>query len=128
MKKEFRIYDKAHSRMVYSSIPEEQGKREYYPFYFGIGFSHWEMEDVSEPMMFTGLLDKNKKKIWEDDLFITEHGIMKVFFIDGRFILMWADNGTFYQELYKINNCIEVAGNIYEYSITTKQTLKKNKK
>lgn len=128
MKKPFRIYDRAGQRMIYSSTPQEQGKREYYPIEFCIGFSHWEQKDLSEPMLDTGLTDKNGKRIWEDDLTVTEHGIMKVFFIEGRFILMWADNGTFYEELYDVHRKIEISGNVHQHKISTKQTIVKNKK
>lgn len=63
-----RVYDIANQCMLYAQEPEEQGKREYYPFVFEIGFSHWKKGDLSGPMLWTGLRDKAGKEVWDGDV------------------------------------------------------------
>lgn len=128
MKKRFRFYDRASKQMIYPYPPTKGDKMKYGEGVLSIGLTKFKVSDISEPMMFTGLLDKNKNQIWEDDYIETEYGIMQVFFIDGRFILMWADGGTFYEQLYDVHNSIEVSGNKYEHSISTSTKIIKNKK
>jgi len=120
MNLELRVYDKSEKRMLYAYEPEEQGKREYYPFEFGIGFSHWKKEDLSPMMVFTGLLDTADIKIWEGDVVVDESGekwIVK--FIDGSFwfvSIINASNRNTYDWLVDNNywaGC-KVVGNIYE--------------
>jgi hypothetical protein len=117
---ELRIYDRSAGRMLYAYEPEEQGKRDYYPFEFGIGFSHWKKKDLSPIMLFTGLEDAYKTKIWEGDVLEDVEGDRWVVeFIDSSFWFVnsispsnrntydWLkDNG--YWVGYK------VVGNIYE--------------
>lgn len=66
----FRIYDKVSERMIYSCDCDEelQGKREFMPFMFPIGFSNYNTNDFSEMMQFTGLTDKSGKKIFDGDI------------------------------------------------------------
>ena len=71
---------------------------------------------------FTGLYDKNGKKIWENDIvFVTDKngcsgqistGFGDVIFIEG----MWYINGRVQEVLYDINKVfqIEVIGNIFD--------------
>lgn len=63
---------------------------------------------------WTGLKDKNSQLIYEDHLMETEHGTMQVFFIDGRFILMWPDNGTYYAELAEVYSDLVICGSIHD--------------
>ena len=122
----FRIFDKSQNRMIYSCECEEdlQGKREWIPFMFPIGFSHYDTSDFSEIMLFTGLLDKNGKKIFEGDIVkvVDENGeinelqpdtgIGAIEFLYGSwYISEDVDNG-----LYDIirNYSIEVIGNKFD--------------
>lgn len=57
---------------------------------------------------YTGLMN-----IYENDLMMCEDGVMQVYWIDGRFILMWQDSGTYYCEL-KDGIHLPVIGNIHQ--------------
>lgn len=63
----FRAWDNSDKRMLAVVEPDEQGKREYYPFEIQIGFSHWRKEDIVL-MQWTGLHDKNENEIYEGDV------------------------------------------------------------
>jgi hypothetical protein len=123
-KLKLRIYDKANKRMLYSHEPEEQGKREYYPFVFAVGWSHWTQEQLSEPMLYTGLRDAKGVEMYVGDYvrwsdrtheirWSNEHGwIMK----DDRDD--WDCPGLYARELVNKRGFtwVEVVGNIYEHS------------
>ena len=72
-------------------------------------------------MQYSGLKDKNGKEIYEGDLMEAKEGMMQVYFIDGKYILMWADNGTHYCDLNEANRTFEVCGNIYQNKKLLKQ-------
>ena len=83
---ELRLYDKSQGRMIYSNfINEPTGKREWHPFEFPIGFSHYDLEDFSEIMLFTGLYDKNRTKIFEGDIVRLNNQIGSIVYEAGSF-------------------------------------------
>ena len=118
-----RLYDKSSEKIIYHNKPTEQGKREYYPYEFGIGFSYFKPEDFIL-MYGSGLFDKNKKEIYEGDIlkitikdFYTSLVVeYKCIFENGTF---WLKNKSsqYYLHLIKTAkqfNDAEIIGNIYE--------------
>lgn len=63
---------------------------------------------------FTGVQDINKADVFVGDYFDTEDGLMEVYFIDGKFILMWADTGTYRCDLCDAVSNLSKCGNKYE--------------
>lgn len=131
----FRAFDKSDRRMLFSKEPEEQGKREFYPFVIEIGFSGWKLEDIIL-MQYINMNDKYGKPIYEDDI-VTGYrkgsnsdrgytGIIKwqneqagwiikcdKFYLE---ILSLAQSGWVAEpyNIYQIDS-FEVIGNIYEH-------------
>jgi len=110
-----RLWDQNQETMLYAYEPTEQGKREYYPFCFGIGFSHYDKKDLIIEE-WTGLVDKNDVEIYEGDI-MKFAGI-----VESTEEIAW-DDGCFVQKVkgnpeHKIvdKNTIrgEVIGNIHE--------------
>lgn len=63
---------------------------------------------------YTGLKDINFSGVYENDYFDTEDGLMEVYFIDGKFILMWADNGTYRCDLCDAVKHLSKCGNKFD--------------
>lgn len=114
----FRAWDADNKKMISVFEPEEQGKREYYPFVIPIGFSHYDKSKITL-LQFTGLKDKNNKEIYEGDVvtrtrFLSggDTGRYEVYFEDGCFLLK-PELTIIHDYLHNANN-VEVIGNIYE--------------
>lgn len=119
-----RLYNYEEKEMVYAESPYDQGKREYYPYEFRIGYSSYK-EEKFILMYGSGLFDKNKKEIYEGDILkIVVNGQYKSFemelvchFKDAAF---WLKNNNselllgVFMEDKKQYNSIEIIGNIYE--------------
>lgn len=91
---------------------------------YGYRATDWVQDaDAGIPMQYTRLKDVNKAEVYEADLFEINDGLMEVGFIDGKFILMWADNGTYYCDLWGIVSYISKCGNKYENPELLKQIL-----
>ncbi|TYV56552.1 YopX family protein [Listeria monocytogenes] len=62
---------------------------------------------------YTGLKDKNGKKIFEWDMGWDEHnecyGVVK--FEEGKFLYVWENIA---EDLWEVADCIEICGNIHE--------------
>lgn len=134
MKREIKLraWNPKFGEMVYSNMDNEyQAKREWYPVCFEIGFSHYPhsiMDDETILMQFTGLLDKNGKKIYEGDILVFYKGYVDDSWTDmeqGRpYVMEWSQPDLGFRakrENYTLvprkNNWEwEVIGNIYENS------------
>ncbi|EHR0456620.1 hypothetical protein BJM73_02620 [Listeria monocytogenes] len=64
-------------------------------------------------MQYTGLKDKNGKKIFEGDICWEEHnecyGVVK--FEEGKFLYLWENIA---EDLWEVADSIEICGNIHE--------------
>ena len=112
----FRAWHKEWEGMVYSDKVDCFEKREYYPFVFAIGFSHYPQDDGWEIMQFTGLLDKNGKDIYEGDMCKWPSGnVSKIEWDNERacFTAHWRKGGGGGRSGI-VSKCIEIIGNIYQ--------------
>lgn len=62
----YRAWDTKSEHMIYAYEPEDQGKREYYPLAFPLGFSHWHKDDLVI-MRGIGIKDVQGKEIFVHD-------------------------------------------------------------
>lgn len=90
-------------------------KREFYPFEFAVGFSHYPEDDRWVLMQFTGLKDKNEKEIFEGDIVNIESvGVAEVKMIDGCWKTYSEDESMLNSSLFGWMVPIEVVGNIFQ--------------
>lgn len=82
----FRAYHPEWDEMIYSSNSIMFKKREFYPFGFQVGFSHYPKDDGWIIMQHTGLEDVNGNPIYEGDLLGSDGE-------DGALEVVWHDSG-----------------------------------
>lgn len=71
-------------------------------------------------LLYSGVSDCNGVEYRYGDLTMAKEGLMQVYFIEGKWILMWEDNGTFYCDLDEAKG-FEIIGNIYDKKSTKKE-------
>lgn len=122
----FRAWNKEHGEMIFSSREAVFDKREFYPFCFTVGFSHYPL-DGWEIMEFTGLLDRHSKEIYEGDV-VRIYGsisrddpaygvyepIARIEWGDDGAYELISDEGKFIGTMQYNTKHLEVIGNIYE--------------
>lgn len=117
MKREikFRAWHKDFGEMVYTKGNSIYGKREFSPFVFEVGFSHYP-EQEWEIMQWTGLKDNAGKEIYEGDIidYGDMYGEKEISFLGGSFgVLNRSKEGTSFGS-YKIDDGY-VIGNVHEH-------------
>ncbi len=112
---EFRAWDETQNYMAYQGSPDLETIQSFM-HHFG-----------DKPLMlYSGVLDKHGKKIFQSDVVKCEYGIGKVIFKSGCLWVQWLDSDDVYMEwvfsrkgtyIRKDEDELEVIGNIYESNI-----------
>ncbi|EEO6565089.1 hypothetical protein G6H68_000373 [Listeria monocytogenes] len=107
---EFRAWDKEVKEMDYNPSVIEIWQNKPINEQFRL-----ESEEKLVWMQYTGLKDKNGKKIFEGDIGLDEHneccGVVE--FEEGEFLCVWEN---IVEDLWEVADDIEIIGNIYENS------------
>ncbi|EAG6739484.1 YopX family protein [Listeria monocytogenes] len=105
---EFRAWDKEVKEMDYNPSVIEIWQNKPINEQFRL-----ESEEKLVWMQYTGLKDKNGKKIFEGDIGWDEHnecyGVVK--FEEGKFLYVWENIA---EDLWEVADGIEICGNIHE--------------
>lgn len=118
----FRAWHPEWGEMVESSSSNawNYDKREFYPFCFEVGFSHYPHSDGWVLMEYTGMKDMNGREIYEGDI-MNHLGLYGPNFVvdydRGIFHLIYPglpEHNNFYADLHKMLIHHAVIGNIYE--------------
>lgn len=113
MEIKLRAWDKCGQRMLIAYEPDEQGKREYKPFEFGVGFSGFDKNDL-ELMLFTGMIDNSGNEIYENDI-VLDDGTVGIVQWDENTFSWYIDEANKFEGLREFTrNGLDIIGNIYE--------------